>query len=869
MNERKIKKTEIIFCISILLSLLIFGTLLRFHRLDAWDFWEDEYLTEERAHFDEVKVFKNKVTSIFPVFYSINSLNCRSITSLYKVPVLNEVQLRWPMALAGVFGILAIFLAVRKISGNIAGLLAAFITCFSIYHIYYSREARYYAFFFLATVWIVHATWNCINSKFFWKNYLIYSIAAAFGLGIHQGCYFLVAITNIYLMIWECSRGVQCLKQHTMKLSHVFVRLVVVLCFLVLPLLTCWPIVSNTLNGVTKSVKSTSIEHNTIDNLRFETVVDLQADFWKHLVSKNMATVLLFLPLILIFSKRYWNILILYILVYTIPLITLNHLDKKLLYILHSKYIVFIFAMSIIAVCVAIGFVIDLFLNSIKYKKWNSYFIFAVLSLFTVAFFIGLVRSNNKIFKNSKYAVFYKEREKGPEKLFAYLNKNSKANDIIIGSEEPWRGGLCKWQIYWLKRSDLNKTNKLYRPTAIFENFRGEVFWPPRKVYCIMSCGMTGLSNNKLNKKFNYRFFQNGKYVLVQTKKPCFTKKELVENTIELYKAYYSARKQGDRRAVYGTIASELESWLRQHKPYSSNTLGLVETYRTAYLQNTLNSVPRLLLSLSSINISNVYKYKINTSTIEYGSNIFDQSIVIIPKPIKENTITISFTNEPKYNILEFDAFISVKNKWPYETFEVYGDGQLLKKPIKINAQKEPRLLRYNIVGRNVIQIKIKVGRIGYSEKIILANPILKTESFNWHDIKNITSTNFYKMVLKNVYRKGDIEFKNALVVVPTPEGTSGNIFIPLNKNYKSFSTQISVDVNNSNPYEAINIYGDDKKLDCIKKIGPNTPPAFIEINVENIDLLRIEVTPGLKGYYEKIFFSDAKFEPKKLEKMQ
>ena len=755
-------------------------------------------------------------------------------------------------------------------SGNISGLIAASITCFSIYHIYYSREARYYAFFFLAAVWIIHSTWNCINAKssrFSWESYLVYSIAAAFGLGIHQGCYFLVAVTNTYIIIWECLRCAQQLRHRTIKFSHVLLRLIVILAFLILPFMICWPTISATLTKVTNSVHSTSVQGKLIDNLSIKTFVDLQADFWKHLVNKKTAMVLLFLPLILASCKRYWHILILYILIYAVPIITLSFTSKSLFPTFRSKYIVFIFAMSIIAVSAAIGLIIDLFLRLIKYNHWNSIVKIIALSLITASSIIGLIYIYNEKIVNKKYTVFYKEREKGAEKLFDYLSENSDANNIIVGSEEPWRGGVSRWQKYMNKRTGLIKTNRLYRPTAIYKNFDEEVFWPPKKVWYIMSCGMDGLSYKNLNNKFNYRSFQNGKYVLAQTKKPSFTKKELIENTIELYKAYYAARKTGDRRAVFGTIANELESWLRRHKPYSSKTLALIETYKKAYSQNTLNSVPRLLLSLSSINISNVYKYKLNTESIEFGSNIYDQSIVIIPKPVKDNLITISFTNEPNYNILEFDAFVSVKNKWPYEIFEVYGDSQLLKPPIKIKAQKVPRLLRYNIADKNVIQIIIKVGRIGYYEKIILANPLLKQEPFNWNGMKEITSTNFYKMAFINSGRKDDPLAENALVVVPTPDGSSGNILIPLNKQFESFSTQIRVDVNNSNPYETINIYGDEKKLDGIKKIGPNSPPAFIDINVENIDLLRIEVTPGLKGYFEEIVFFDAKFEPKELKR--
>ena len=707
-NKRKsdwYRITCITLVILTLVCLVAIASSMRFHKLDAWGFWFDEHLTQDRAHFNCKEVLNHKVTSRSLTFYGINSLNGWAVKNLYDVPVLNEVQLRWPMALAGVFGILAIFLAVRKISGNIPGLIAAAITCFSYYHIYYSREARYYAFFFLAAVWIIHATWNCINSKssrFPWKCYLIYSIAAAFGLGIHQGCYFLVAITNTYLMIWECLRGVQYLRRRTMKLTQVFLRLAVVLLFLLLPLLTCWPTISATFTKVSNSVQTTSVQGKLIEDLNFKIFADLQTEFWENLVNKKTAMFLLFSPLILIFCKRYWHILLLYILIYVVPLIILSFTDKSLFDTFRSKYIIFIFTMSIISVSIAIGVIIDAFWRLIKFKRWNTFIKTTALILISLICITGLFHIYNLKLNNPRHARLYRNHRKGPHLLYSYIIANTSSNDFIIGKVKPWRSD---WQNYMTKRSGLDKSNEIYFPSSFHKKINEEIFSHPHKVWYIMDNRMPVLSNTKLNQKFVFNRFA-GTYTLVHTKKPYFTKRELVENTMELYKAYYAARKD-DRGKIYGAIANTLESWLsKQKKFYSSASL----------------------LSLSSINISNTYKYKLNTSEIEYKNNKYNQSILIIPKPVKDNIITISFTNESNYNVFEFETFLIVKSKWPYEIFELYGDGQLLKAPIKIRATDSPQKLRYNILNKNEIQIIIKVGHCGYYEKIILANPILKRE---------------------------------------------------------------------------------------------------------------------------------------------
>ena len=89
-----------------LAGIVAIGSNMRLHNLDAWGFWEDEYLTEERAHFSGKQVFKHYVTSKSLTFYGINSLNGWAVKKIYNVSTFNEVQLRWPMALAGVLGIL-------------------------------------------------------------------------------------------------------------------------------------------------------------------------------------------------------------------------------------------------------------------------------------------------------------------------------------------------------------------------------------------------------------------------------------------------------------------------------------------------------------------------------------------------------------------------------------------------------------------------------------------------------------------------------------------------------------------------------------------------------------------------------------------
>jgi len=870
MIEKYNKRIVFVLLGSILLTLLIFGSLLRFQKLDAWGFWIDEHLTHDRGQYSWGKVFVNKKTVNNFMFYSINALNNRRVNA----DVLNESQLRFPMALAGVLGILAIFLAVRKMSGNIPGLIAAAITCFSYYHIYYSREARYYSFFFLAAVWIIHATWNCINSKssrFPWKSYLMYSIAAAFGLGIHQGCYFLVAITNTYLMIWECLRGIQYLRQRTMKFSHMFVRLIVVLCFLVLPLLTCWPTIVNSFNKVSNSIETTSTlssHGKLIENLNLKTFVDLQADYWKELISKKHIIYIVFIPFLLLFKKRYWHILLLYILLFSVPLITLSLTDKSLFDTFRSKYIIFIFVMSVISVSVAIGLIVNFFLNLVKYKKWNAIVKLIILSLITLLCVYGLIDFYNKKLKTPSYAQFYHEKGKSIEKLYAFLGSNMASNSILIVSEYPRKPGGTGlhadvyWQNYWAKRSGIILTNKIYRPKTLRNKLRGKVFWPPRDIWYILTCGQSGLTDKYINQNYFIHKFKRSKNILVHPMKPCFSKYELIRNTIKLFKAYSAKRRPGDRREAYLKAATNLEKWLKKQKPYSSNVVMLVEAYKQKFYKKNKSYPAISLADIFSLNVKNAYSYAIYANASEHNFSKYNSIIKIVP-PRKKEPAIISFINKSEYNVLEFEAFLPVQNKWPYDVVEVYGDNHLLKQPVKIKTQKAPQLLRYNIAGRTDIKIKVKSGRLGYYEEFILANPVIKYEPITWCDFPSIEYTNFYsKSIQKNANT-----LKKELCVVPMGNGTAGSILIPLNKHYDQLSIQIRVESPNKWPYEVITIYGDDKVIGGIDRINVNDSILPLIINTKGVGKLRIEIKPGRKAYYEKVILFDSKFEPSELKK--
>ena len=115
--------------------------------------------------------------------------------------------------------------------------------------------------------------------------------------------------------------------------------------------------------------------------------------------------------------------------------------------------------MSIIAISITSGLIIDMFLRLIKYKHWNTIVKIIILSLITFTSIIGLKHIYNNKLKNPRYAKLYRDSRKGFEQIFGYLNANVKSNDIIIGSELVWTLSKAHRRSMTIHNSEIQQTS--------------------------------------------------------------------------------------------------------------------------------------------------------------------------------------------------------------------------------------------------------------------------------------------------------------------------------------------------------------------------------------------------------------------------
>jgi mannosyltransferase len=137
----------------LLVALVILaGAALRFVGLDAQSLWNDELSSWEQSH--------------QPTLAAVIEYGVRPTTypPLYQILLYgverglgdSETALRLPSAVAGVLAIAAMFFLGRSLYSQREGLIAATLVAFSYQPIYYSQEARSYAFVLLFAILSAH-----------------------------------------------------------------------------------------------------------------------------------------------------------------------------------------------------------------------------------------------------------------------------------------------------------------------------------------------------------------------------------------------------------------------------------------------------------------------------------------------------------------------------------------------------------------------------------------------------------------------------------------------------------------------------------------------------------------------------------------
>lgn len=171
----------------IVLIILLVGGFLRFYKLGEHSLWYDEILSTLRAsqglHYALFERFRLTDFFIFLELFVGNS----------------EFIIRFYSALFGILGIVAIYICARNFFDERVALLSSFFLSLNAFHIFYSRDARYYSvIFFLSTVSCYFFLKFLGGSRL--REFVALLVVSLLGVVTHPTFLFLIGVQLLFLV---------------------------------------------------------------------------------------------------------------------------------------------------------------------------------------------------------------------------------------------------------------------------------------------------------------------------------------------------------------------------------------------------------------------------------------------------------------------------------------------------------------------------------------------------------------------------------------------------------------------------------------------------------------------------------------------
>jgi mannosyltransferase len=180
--------------VQILLSLTIFGIILRFYNLGYNSLWLDEAVTYDTSlkSINEIWTIISSGDFNPPLFYWMEHF--------IMIFGNNEVILRIIPAVLGVLTIPLFYFIGKELLDRNVGILAAALLAFSSFHIYYSQEARAYSamLFFASLAFYFFLKAIRENDR---KNWVLFGLFSAVAFWLHFYVIVLIASLFLYTLI--------------------------------------------------------------------------------------------------------------------------------------------------------------------------------------------------------------------------------------------------------------------------------------------------------------------------------------------------------------------------------------------------------------------------------------------------------------------------------------------------------------------------------------------------------------------------------------------------------------------------------------------------------------------------------------------
>ena len=174
-TEESLPKTDLFYkkpVYMVLSAIVLLGLVLRFFNLGKESLWLDEAASYFISNSTSIgNVWTTAFNDHHPPLHFIALWAVRLLGS-------SEFWLRFPSACAGIVTIVVIFFLAREIANEKAGLISALLLAVSPFHIYYSQEARMYAFAVLFVTVAYYAFFKACKGRR-WYDWTLFGVACA------------------------------------------------------------------------------------------------------------------------------------------------------------------------------------------------------------------------------------------------------------------------------------------------------------------------------------------------------------------------------------------------------------------------------------------------------------------------------------------------------------------------------------------------------------------------------------------------------------------------------------------------------------------------------------------------------------------
>ena len=178
-----------------LIGVTVVAAALRLFRLGYQSLWVDEIMTWKMVRPDAVLVFWEQITDAIQ-----GPLYLAAIWPLLRIAD-NEVMIRLPAALAGILAVPLLGIAVGQLLGRRCGYLAALLLAINPFHIWYSQEARGYAFVILLTIALALVWLDMVRRGPRWSMALLFALLTACGVWSNISFLFFWAALGLTLLV--------------------------------------------------------------------------------------------------------------------------------------------------------------------------------------------------------------------------------------------------------------------------------------------------------------------------------------------------------------------------------------------------------------------------------------------------------------------------------------------------------------------------------------------------------------------------------------------------------------------------------------------------------------------------------------------